>query len=82
VVTAAADIIDACVVEGAMRRHDLIVSSDECDLQVIAAAVSRHLETDHPQPRPPAAAAGTAEGFPCPRAVRKPVVMDATHVVI
>jgi hypothetical protein len=45
---AAADIVDACVVEGAMRRHDLIVSSDEGDLQAIAAAVSRHLEIDHP----------------------------------
>jgi hypothetical protein len=30
------------------RRHDLIVSSDEGDLQAIAAAVSRHLEIDHP----------------------------------
>ena len=45
---ATADIVDACVVEGAMRRHDLIVSSDEGDLQAIAAAVSRHLEIDHP----------------------------------
>jgi len=43
-----ADIVDACVVEGAMRRHDLIVSSDEGDLQAIAASVSRHLEIDHP----------------------------------
>jgi hypothetical protein len=45
---ATADIVDACVVEGAMRRHDLIVSSEEGDLQAIAAAVSRHLEIDHP----------------------------------
>jgi hypothetical protein len=33
---AATDIVDACVVEGAMRRHDLGVSSDEGDLQAIA----------------------------------------------
>jgi hypothetical protein len=41
-------IIDACVVEGAMRRHDLVVSSDEGDLQAIAAAISRRLEVDRP----------------------------------
>jgi CBS domain-containing protein len=35
---AATDIVDACVVEGAMRRHDLGVSSDEGDLQAIAGA--------------------------------------------
>ena len=45
---ATTDIVDACVVEGAMRRHDLIVSSDEGDLRAIAAAVGRHLEIDHP----------------------------------
>ena len=45
---ATTDIVDACVVEGAMRRHDLIVSSDESDLQVIAAAVSRRLDIDRP----------------------------------
>jgi hypothetical protein len=39
---------NACVVEGALRRHDLVVSSDECDLHAIAAAVSRRLEIDHP----------------------------------
>jgi hypothetical protein len=43
-----ADIVDACVVEGALRRHDLVVSSDEDDLQAIAAAVSRRLEVDRP----------------------------------
>src|SRR5580692_10276891 len=32
---ATADIVDACVVEGALRRHDLVVSSDEDDLQAI-----------------------------------------------
>jgi hypothetical protein len=45
---ATTDIVDACVVEGAMRRHDLIVSSDEGDLRAIAAAIGRHLEIDHP----------------------------------
>lgn len=45
---ATADIVDACVVEGALRRRDLVVSSDEGDLQSIASAVSRRLEIDHP----------------------------------
>jgi len=45
---ATADVVGACVVEGALRRHDLVVSSDEDDLQAIAAAVSRHLELDRP----------------------------------
>ena len=45
---ATGDIVDACVVEGAFRRHDLVVSSDEDDLQAIAAAVSRRLEVDRP----------------------------------
>ena len=45
---ATTDIVDACVVEGALRRRDLIVSSDEGDLQAIASAVSRRLEIDHP----------------------------------
>jgi hypothetical protein len=45
---ATGDIVDACVVEGALRRRDLVVSSDEDDLQAIAAAVSRHLEVDRP----------------------------------
>ena len=45
----ATDIVNACVVEGALRRHDLIISSDPGDLlQAIAAASSRHLEIDHP----------------------------------
>src|SRR5215467_4669938 len=42
------DIVDVCVVEGAMRRHDLVVSSDPGDLQAIAAAAGRHLEIDRP----------------------------------
>ncbi|HEY1917796.1 MAG TPA: twitching motility protein PilT [Streptosporangiaceae bacterium] len=45
---ATTDIVDACVVEGALRRHDLIISSDPGDLQTIAAATSHHLEIDHP----------------------------------
>jgi len=36
------------VVEGAIRRHDLVVSSDPDDLQAIAAAVNRRLEIDRP----------------------------------
>ena len=42
------DIVDANVVEGALRRGDLIISSDEGDLTAIAAAVSRHIDIDHP----------------------------------
>ena len=45
---AATDIVDVCVVEGAIRRHDLVVSSDLDDLQAIAAAVNRRLEIDRP----------------------------------
>jgi hypothetical protein len=44
----ASDIVDACVVEGAMRRGDLVVSSDEGDLHAIAAALNRGLEVDPP----------------------------------
>lgn len=43
-----ADIVDASVVEGALRRGDRIISSDEGDLAAIAAAVSRHIDIDHP----------------------------------
>jgi hypothetical protein len=42
------DIVDACVVEGAVRRRDLVVSSDPGDLQLIAAAVDERLEIDQP----------------------------------
>jgi hypothetical protein len=45
---ATTDIVDACVVEGAIRRRDVVVSSDPDDLQAIAAAVSRRLEIDRP----------------------------------
>jgi hypothetical protein len=36
------------VVEGALRRHDLVVSSDEDDLRSIASAVSQRIEIAHP----------------------------------
>jgi hypothetical protein len=42
------DVVDASVVEGVLRRGDLVVSSDESDLAAIAAAVSRHIDIDHP----------------------------------
>lgn len=44
----ATDIVDASVVEGALRRGDLIVSSDEGHLTAIATAVSRHIDIAHP----------------------------------
>jgi hypothetical protein len=43
-----ADIVDNSVVEGALRRGDLIISSDEGDLTVIAATVGRRVDIDHP----------------------------------
>jgi hypothetical protein len=43
-----ADIVDASVIEGALRRGDLIISSDERDLIAIAAAVGRRVDIDHP----------------------------------
>ena len=45
---ATTDIVDVCVVEGAIRRRDLVVSSDPDDLRAIAAAVNRRLEIDRP----------------------------------
>jgi hypothetical protein len=42
------DIVDVSVVEGALRRSDLIISSDEGDLTAIAAAVGRHVHIAHP----------------------------------
>jgi len=35
-------------VEGALRRHDLVVSSDPDDLTGIATAVGRRLEVERP----------------------------------
>ena len=43
-----ADVVDACVAEGALRRRDLVVSSDPDDLKALAAAVNRHLEVERP----------------------------------
>jgi len=42
------DIVDACVVEGALRRDHLVISSDVGDLNAIAAAVNRRIDIDHP----------------------------------
>jgi hypothetical protein len=42
------DIVDACVTEGALRRHDVVVTSDVDDLTAIAAAVGRRLEVERP----------------------------------
>jgi hypothetical protein len=44
----ATDVADATVVEGAFRRHDVVVSSDPDDLKAIADSVNRHLEVDRP----------------------------------
>ncbi|MBO0822977.1 MAG: PIN domain-containing protein [Actinobacteria bacterium] len=43
-----ADVVDAFVVEGALRRNDLVVSSDGDDLQPIASSVGRHLDIEPP----------------------------------
>ena len=46
---AATDIIDVTVVEGALRRGDLVVSSDSRDLELIASSVGRRrLEVEPP----------------------------------
>jgi len=42
------DVVDACVVEGALRRADLVVSSDRSDLGALAGAAGRRLEIDEP----------------------------------
>jgi hypothetical protein len=42
------DVVDACVVEGALRRHDLVVSSDPDALRGIATAAGRRLEVEGP----------------------------------
>lgn len=44
----ATDIVDATVVEGALRRDDLVISSDPDDLRSIAASVNRHLDVEGP----------------------------------
>ena len=45
---ATTEFVDACVVEGAVRRRDLVVSSDPGDLRMIAAGVDERLEIDQP----------------------------------
>lgn len=42
------DIVDVTVVEGALRRRDLVVSSDPEDLRSIADGAGRRLEIDRP----------------------------------
>ncbi len=42
------DIVDAFVVEGALRRRDLVITSDLGDLHAIAHALNQNLQTDHP----------------------------------
>jgi hypothetical protein len=42
------DIVDACVVEGALRRHQLVISSDPDDLNAIAESIGRRIEIDRP----------------------------------
>jgi hypothetical protein len=45
---ATADIVDASVVEGALRRVDMVISSDRGDLEAIAAAAGRSLVVEAP----------------------------------
>jgi hypothetical protein len=42
------DIVGVTVVEGALRRRDLVVSSDPDDLHAIADTAARRLEIDRP----------------------------------
>jgi hypothetical protein len=42
------DVVDATVVEGALRRRDLVVSSDSGDLELIASSAGRRLEIERP----------------------------------
>jgi hypothetical protein len=44
----ATDIVDTTVVEGALRRHDTVISSDPDDLRAIAGSVNRRLEVERP----------------------------------
>ena len=37
------------MVEGALRRRDLVVTSDPADLTGLTSALGERLETDHPQ---------------------------------
>jgi hypothetical protein len=42
------DIVDTTVVEGALRRGDLVISSDPGDLRSIAASINRRLDIESP----------------------------------
>lgn len=42
------DIVDASVVEGALRRADLVISSDREDLEAIATVAGRYLHVEGP----------------------------------
>jgi hypothetical protein len=42
------DIVDASVIEGALRRADLVISSDRSDLQAIVAVTGRSLDIQEP----------------------------------
>jgi hypothetical protein len=42
------DIVDTTVVEGALRRHDVVISSDPDDLRSIAASVNCRLDVESP----------------------------------
>jgi hypothetical protein len=44
----ATDIVDAAVVEGALRRHDIVISSDPDDIRSIAGATGNRLEVESP----------------------------------
>lgn len=46
--TITTDIVDASVVEGALRRVDLVISSDRGDLEAIATAAGRTLVVEEP----------------------------------
>ncbi len=41
-----ADIVDAFVVEGALRRRDVVITSDRPDITLLADAVGRRLEIE------------------------------------
>ena len=43
-----ADVVGGCVTEGALRRRDLVISSDPEDLRALAGAVNRRLEVEYP----------------------------------
>ncbi len=42
------DIADATVVEGALRRHDMVITSDPDDLLALAGAAGSHLAVEPP----------------------------------